>query len=78
MKYFLLGFTIILLTGCLATRNFNPMQRPEPSVAPVTTKATASAVCTRCVGLTSDDLEELRWMLDEMPMVPPTYEYEEF
>lgn len=79
MKKILLSATL-LLVGCLGVNSGNPMKREAASVSPVasTAKATTSAICTRCDGLTNEDLDELRWMLDPTPMLPPSYEYEEY
>jgi len=79
MKYGILSATM-LLVGCLGVNSGNPMKREAASASPVasTSKATTSAICTRCVGLTVQDLEELRWMLEEVPPFPETYEYEQY
>ena len=77
MKHFVI-LSCLTLIGCLGVNSGNPLKRETASVAPVATKATVSAVCTRCIGLTQEDLEELRWMLEEMPPVPDSYEYEQY
>jgi len=73
MKFSLL-LSSLLLVGCLGINSGNPMKRDTASVSPLTTKATASAVCTRCVCLTTGDLEELRWMLEEVPPFPYSWD----